>query len=47
MNNNELAAKENRHKSKDKIELNQTHQREPIAQLWKIINTKNDKTLLT
>ena len=40
MNDNGLAAKENRHKTKDKIELNQTHQREPIAQLWKIINKK-------
>ena len=33
MNDNGLAAKENRPKTKDKIELNQTHQREPIAQL--------------
>ena len=40
MSDNGLAAKENRHKTKDKIELNQT-------QLWKIINKNNDKTLLT
>ena len=33
MNDNWLAAKENRHRTKDKTELNQTNQREPIAQL--------------
>ena len=33
MRDNGLAAEENSNKTNDKIELNQTHQREPIAQL--------------